>query len=87
MLIALRSSTCKSGNSDIASLLAEYTDAPASLTIIYSTGFDDDFMVPQSRHTTVKREDIEAVAGLKILSSSERAGVYAKGSDGRKEPI
>ena len=40
-------------------------------------GFDDDFMVPQSRHTTVKREDIEAVAGLKILSSSERAGVYA----------
>ena len=40
-------------------------------------GFDDDFMVPQSRHTTVLREDIEAVRELKILSSSEKAGVYA----------
>ncbi len=40
-------------------------------------GFDDDFLVPQSRHTTVLREDIEAVPELKILASSERAGVYA----------
>lgn len=40
-------------------------------------GFDDTFYVPHSRHTTVKREDIEAVTGLKILASSERAGVYA----------
>ncbi len=40
-------------------------------------GFDDDFFVPQSRHTTVKREDIEAVPALKILSSSDEAGVYA----------
>lgn len=40
-------------------------------------GFDDDFMVPQSRHTTVLREDIEAVRELKILASSEKAGVYA----------
>ena len=40
-------------------------------------GFDDDFLVPQSRHTTVLREDIEAVSDLKILASSEEAGVYA----------
>ena len=40
-------------------------------------GFDDTFMVPHSRHTTVLREDIEAVEGLKILSSSKQAGVYA----------
>ena len=40
-------------------------------------GFDDTFWVPHSRHTTVKREDIEAVPGLKILASSEEAGVYA----------
>ncbi len=40
-------------------------------------GFDDDFMVPHSRHTTVRREDVEAAAGLKILASSEKAGVYA----------
>ena len=40
-------------------------------------GFDDTFMVPHSRHTTVRREDIEAVPELRILSSSEEAGVYA----------
>lgn len=40
-------------------------------------GFDDTFYVPHSRHTTVCREDIEAVPGLKILASSEQAGVYA----------
>ena len=40
-------------------------------------GFDDTFYVPHSRHTTVRREDIEAVPGLKILASSDEAGVYA----------
>ena len=40
-------------------------------------GFDDLFYVPHSRHTTVYREDVEAVPGLKILASSEQAGVYA----------
>ena len=40
-------------------------------------GFDDSFMVPQSRHTTVKTEDIKAVKELKILSSSKEGGVYA----------
>ena len=38
-------------------------------------GFDDTFMVPHSRHTTVRREDIEAVPSLQILASSEDAGV------------
>ena len=38
-------------------------------------GFDDEFMVPHSRHTTVAREDIEAQENLKILASSEEAGV------------
>jgi homoserine O-succinyltransferase len=40
-------------------------------------GFDDEFLVPQSRHTTVMREDIEKCADLDILASSEEAGVYA----------
>lgn len=44
-------------------------------------GFDDTFMVPHSRHTTVLREDIERVPELKILSSSEKAGVYAIATD------
>ena len=40
-------------------------------------GFDDRFWVPHSRHTSIKREHIEAVPGLRILASSEKAGVYA----------
>jgi len=40
-------------------------------------GFDDEFWAPHSRHTTILREDIEKVEGLKILASSEEAGVYA----------
>ena len=40
-------------------------------------GFDDEFWVPHSRHTTVLREDIEKVPSLKILASSAEAGVYA----------
>ena len=40
-------------------------------------GFDDTFMVPHSRHTTVAREDIEKVDALRILASSPEAGVYA----------
>ena len=49
-------------------------DYPLSILL---RGFDDTFWVPHSRHTTVLREDIEAVPGLKILSSSKDAGVYA----------
>jgi len=39
-------------------------------------GFDDEFWVPHSRHTAIDRADIEAAPGLKILASSEEAGVY-----------
>ena len=40
-------------------------------------GFDDVFSVPLSRHTSVLREAIEAEPRLKILASSDEAGVYA----------
>ncbi|MBR2315228.1 MAG: homoserine O-succinyltransferase [Clostridia bacterium] len=39
-------------------------------------GFDDTFLIPHSRHTTCKREDIEAVPELKVIASSEDAGVF-----------
>lgn len=39
-------------------------------------GFDDEFWVPHSRHTTVLREDVEKIPGMKIIASSEEAGVY-----------
>ncbi len=39
-------------------------------------GFDDTFLVPHSRHTTVDRADIERVDGLRVLASSPEAGVF-----------
>ena len=48
-------------------------------------GFDDTFYVPHSRHTTIRREDIEAIPELKILASSEKAGVYAVMSKGGRQ--
>ena len=48
-------------------------------------GFDDTFLVPHSRNTTVLREDIEAVPGLKVLSASPDAGVYAVKTEGCKQ--
>lgn len=39
-------------------------------------GFDDVFYVPHSRHTEIRRTDIEQNPGLKILSESEEAGVH-----------
>ncbi len=38
-------------------------------------GFDDTFLLPHSRHTTVLREDVEKIPGLQILVSSPEAGV------------
>ncbi len=48
-------------------------------------GFDEIFMVPHSRHTTVYREDIEACGKLKILASSPQAGVYAMATSGGRQ--
>jgi homoserine O-succinyltransferase len=38
-------------------------------------GFDDVFMVPHSRHTEVRREDIEKINDLEIVAESAEAGV------------
>ncbi|CAM4354669.1 homoserine O-acetyltransferase MetA [Paenibacillus tarimensis] len=48
-------------------------------------GFDEQFYVPQSRHTDVRREDIEAHPELEIWSESDDAGVYiAATKDGKQ---
>lgn len=39
-------------------------------------GFDDEFYVPVSRHTEVRKEDIIKVPELELLSESKEAGVY-----------
>jgi homoserine O-succinyltransferase len=47
-------------------------------------GFDDVFLAPHSRHTEVRREDIERIPELHILAESDDAGVYiASSRDGR----
>lgn len=39
-------------------------------------GFDEEFLVPHSRHTEIRREDIEKIPKLEILSSSDISGIY-----------
>jgi len=39
-------------------------------------GFDDEFFVPHSRHTEIRKEDILKVPELTLLSESDDSGVY-----------
>ena len=48
-------------------------------------GFDDVFMMPHSRHTEIRREDIEAVEGLTIIAESEESGVSIVMARGGRE--
>ena len=48
-------------------------------------GFDDEFYVPHSRHTEVRREDILNVPELTLLSESEESGVYMAMARGGRE--
>lgn len=47
-------------------------------------GFDDVFLAPHSRHTEIRRPDLERVPELQILAESDDAGIYIVGThDGR----
>jgi len=48
-------------------------------------GFDDSFAMPNSRHTEVRREDIEKVKDLHLLAESPEAGVSIVSSRGGRE--
>ena len=48
-------------------------------------GFDGVFHVPHSRYTEVKREEIEANPNLRVLASSEQAGVHIVSSIGGRQ--
>lgn len=48
-------------------------------------GFDDEFLVPHSRHTTVKIEDLKKCTNIKILACSDKAGLYAAMTEGGKQ--
>lgn len=47
-------------------------------------GFDDVFYAPHSRHTEVRRADIEKIPDLQILAESDVAGLYIIASKDRK---
>ena len=48
-------------------------------------GLNDVFYAPHSRHTEVKREDIEKVEDLEILSESEEAGIFIVANKNRRQ--
>lgn len=48
-------------------------------------GLSDVFYAPHSRHTEVRREDIEKVPGLEILAESDEAGVFIAATEDRRK--
>lgn len=47
-------------------------------------GFDEEFAAPHSRHTEVRREDVEKCKKLDILAESDEAGLYIIASKKRR---
>ncbi len=47
-------------------------------------GFDDSFRVPHSRNAEIRKEDIEKVNELAIISVSEKAGIYIVASKNKR---
>jgi len=48
-------------------------------------GFDDNFLVPHSRHMEIRREDIENIPQLRITSESDEAGVYIVSNKNKRQ--
>ncbi|MDE6608682.1 MAG: homoserine O-succinyltransferase [Lachnospiraceae bacterium] len=48
-------------------------------------GFDDVFLAPNSRYTTVSPEDIKNCSELKILAESEEVGIFLTIADGGRQ--
>ena len=63
-------------------LYRQHTLAP---TLPIFRGFDDSFTMPQSRHTEVRREDIEAHPELEIIAESPESGVSIVMARGGRE--
>ncbi len=48
-------------------------------------GFDDEFFIPHSRHTTILKDEIDGKGEVSILSESEDAGIAIAASRGGRE--
>lgn len=69
-------------NKKLFGVFPHIADHPTSMLL---RGFDSVFYVPHSRYTMVKREEIEAHPDLKILASSEKAGVHIVSRNGGRQ--
>ena len=62
-----------------------FLHTPLDLTAPLFRGFDDQFYAPHSRYTEVRASDIRKVDDLKLLATSDEAGVFAVArNDGRQ---
>ena len=59
-----------------AKMFGAFRHTVNAATVPLVRGFDDVFMAPHSRHTEIRREDIEKVPELLLVSESPKAGVY-----------
>jgi len=48
-------------------------------------GFDDEFLVPHSRHTTIHKSDVLRHPEIKIVAESDEAGIYAMHTAGGRQ--
>lgn len=53
--------------------------------VMLQRGFDDEFFAPHSRHTEIRREDIEKVPEIEILAESDEAGIYLMKTEGGRQ--
>ena len=58
-----------------AKMFGIFPQTPLQPSLPIFRGFDDVFQMPHSRHTEIRREDIEATEGLTIIAESEESGV------------
>ena len=58
-----------------AKMFGIFPQTPLQPSLPIFRGFDDVFQMPHSRHTEIRREDIEAVEDLTIIAESEESGV------------
>lgn len=66
----------------ISGIFAHHVDYRQSILF---RGFDDTFMVPQSRHTAIDEEAVKNCQDLKILASSDESGLYALSTENGKQ--
>ncbi len=66
----------------ISGVFKHYIDDPRNPIF---RGFDDEFYVPHSRYSEVRKEDILPIADLKIISESDESGVYMVMGRGGRE--